>query len=159
MHENWGSEMTLDVLFWSTKIHVISKVYRHAQQIPCMQQIFSCITRTGNLLEESMLFCSVADPWHSGLDPDPDPRIHASDYMDLDADLDPVVFIIDLQDANNKLFLKNKFFCILLVKGTFTSFFKDKKSKRSHKTVEIKVFLLLLNDRRIRIRSLIHTSD
>ncbi len=43
--------------------------------------------------------------------------------------------------------------------------FKDKKSKRCHKTVEIKVFLLyLLNDRRIRlwiqsrIRIRIHTS-
>ncbi len=45
------------------------------------------------------------------------------------------------------------FFCILLFEGTFTSFFKGKKSKRSHKTVEIKVFLtILLNDRRIRIR-------
>jgi hypothetical protein len=27
--------------------------------------------------------------------------------------------------------------------GTFTSFFKDKKSKRSHKTVEIKGFLTI----------------
>jgi hypothetical protein len=34
---------------------------------------------------------------------------------------------------------KKKFFCILLFKGTFTSFFKG-KSKRSHKTEEIKVF-------------------
>jgi hypothetical protein len=52
-----------------------------------------------------------------------------------DADPDPAIFIIDLQDANKK---------------------QDKKSKRSHKTVEIKVFLLfLLNDRRIGI----HTSD
>lgn len=25
------------------------------------------------------LFCSVADPWYFGLDPDPEPRIHASD--------------------------------------------------------------------------------
>ncbi len=25
------------------------------------------------------LFTSVADPWHFGVDPDPDPRIHASD--------------------------------------------------------------------------------
>ncbi len=37
-------------------------------------------------------------------------------------------------------FLK-KVFCLLLFEGTFTSFFKDNKSKRSHKTVEIKVFL------------------
>jgi hypothetical protein len=39
--------------------------------------------------------------------------------------------------------------------GTFTSFFKDKKSQRSYKTVEIKVFLsILLDDRRIRSRIL-----
>jgi hypothetical protein len=31
-------------------------------------------------------------------------------------------------------------FCLLLLEGTFTSFFKDKKSKRSHKAVGIKVF-------------------
>jgi len=33
-----------------------------------------------------------------------------------------------------------KIFCLLLVEGTFTSFFKNKKFKRSDKTVEIKVF-------------------
>ncbi len=45
------------------------------------------------------------------------------------------------------------FFCLLLFEGTFISFFKDKKSKRSHKTVESKVFLtFLLDDRRIRIQ-------
>jgi hypothetical protein len=27
---------------------------------------------------------------------------------------------------------KKKFFCLLLFEGKFTSFFKDKKSKRSH---------------------------
>jgi hypothetical protein len=53
---------------------------------------------------------------------------------------DPSILIIDLQDAKKKTNLK-KFFCILLFEGTCTSFFKDKKSKRSHKTVEIKVFL------------------
>jgi hypothetical protein len=40
------------------------------------------------------------------------------------------------------------------------NFIKDKKSKRSHKTVGIKVVLLfLLDDRRIRIQIQIHTSD
>jgi len=36
-------------------------------------------------------------------------------------------------------------FCFLLLEGTFTSFFKDNKSKRSHKTVPvgIKVFLTI----------------
>ncbi len=67
------------------------------------------------------------------MDPDSDP----------DTDPDPSVFIIDLQDVNKKLILKKKFFCILLFEGTFTSFFKSKKSKRSHKTVEIKFFLTI----------------
>jgi len=62
--------------------------------------------------------------------------------VDPDAVPDPALFIIDLQVANKKLILK-KFFCILLFEGTFTSFFKDKKSERSHKTVEIKIFLTI----------------
>jgi len=36
-----------------------------------------------------------------------------------------------------------KFFCSLLLKGTFTSFLKDKKFERSHKTEGIKVFLII----------------
>ncbi len=39
-------------------------------------------------------------------------------------------------------FLK-KFCCLLLFEDTFTLFFKDKKFKRSHKTVGIKVFLTI----------------
>jgi hypothetical protein len=63
---------------------------------------------------------------------------------DSDPDWDPdhAIFIIDLQDANKELIVK-KFFCLLLIEGTFSSFFKDKKSKRSHKTVRIKVFLTI----------------
>jgi hypothetical protein len=58
----------------------------------------------------------------------------------MDPEQDPAVFIFDFQD-DDKNFLK-QFFCILLFEGAFTSFFKDKKSKRSHKTVGIKVFFL-----------------
>ncbi len=43
---------------------------------------------------------------------------------------------IDLQDANKKTILS-------LFEGRFTSFFKDKNSKRSNKTVGIKVFLTI----------------
>ena len=64
------------------------------------------------------------------LDPNPDPRI----YTDPDSDPDPAIYIIDQQKTEPK-----KFFCILLFEGT--SFFKDNKSKRSHKTVGIKGFL------------------
>jgi hypothetical protein len=46
--------------------------------------------------------------------------------VDPGSDPDPAIFVIDLQDANKLLF-----------EGAFTSFFKDKKSKRSHKTVGI----------------------
>jgi hypothetical protein len=58
-------------------------------------------------------------------------------------DPDPAIFISDLQDDNKKKKLKflKKFSCLLLFGGTFTSFFKDKKSQESHKTIGIKVFL------------------
>jgi hypothetical protein len=83
---------------------------------------------------------------------DPDPP----GYMPRLMDPDPAIFVIDLQDVNKKLSGNLK--KVSLLEGTFTSFFKDKKSKRSHKTVGIKVFLtFLLDDRRIRIR--IHTSE
>ncbi len=58
----------------------------------------------------------------------------------MDPDPDPVIFVSDLQDVNQKLF-----FCLLLFEVTFSLFFKDKKSKRSH-TVGIIVFLLFLLD-------------
>jgi hypothetical protein len=60
--------------------------------------------------------------------------------MDPDADQDLAIFVIDLQDLNKKLIYKKKIFCLLLFEGTgtVTSFFKDKKSKKSKKTVVIK---------------------
>jgi hypothetical protein len=42
---------------------------------------------------------------------------------------------------------------LIAFEATFTLFFKDKKSKGSHKTLGIKVFLL--DDRRIRIRTMV----
>jgi hypothetical protein len=39
--------------------------------------------------------------------------------------------------------LRKKFFYLLLFKGTFKSYFKDENSKRSYKTVEIKVFFTI----------------
>jgi hypothetical protein len=53
--------------------------------------------------------------------------------MDPDSylDPDPTIFFIDLQGANKKLILFYSFFCLLLLEGTFTSFFKDKSQKES----------------------------
>jgi hypothetical protein len=64
------------------------------------------------------------------MDPNPD--------SDPDAYPDPAIFVIGLQDANKKQLYKKLF---LLFEGTFTSFFKDKKSKSSPKAVGFKVFL------------------
>jgi hypothetical protein len=62
------------------------------------------------------------------MDPDSDP----------DLDPDPAIFIINLQDANKKLI--NKVFLLITFWRYIYIIFKDKKSKRSHKTVRIQVF-------------------
>jgi hypothetical protein len=68
-------------------------------------------------------------------------------------DPDPAIFNIDLQSRRQQKTNLKKVFYLLLFEGTFTSFFKDKKSKRSHKTAGIKAFLLFMLDYRgIRIR-------
>ncbi len=62
--------------------------------------------------------------------------------LELDADLDPAMFLIDLQDVNKKLiYLFEIFFDYYFLKLHFI-IFKEKKSKRSHKAVGIKVFLI-----------------
>jgi hypothetical protein len=53
--------------------------------------------------------------------------------------LDPAIFVIDLQDANKKL-IKKSFSAYYFLKIHL----HHKKSKRSHKTVGIKVFLTFL---------------
>jgi hypothetical protein len=73
-----------------------------------------------------------------GTDPDADPEA--------DPAPDPALSVSDLQDVNKNM--------LIPFKGTFTSFFKNKRSYRCHITVEIKIFLhFLLVDRRIRIRT------
>jgi hypothetical protein len=59
--------------------------------------------------------------------------------MDLDTDPDSAIFVIDLQDTNKKIFFFKYVFLLIIFEGTFTLFFNDKKSKRNHKTVGIKV--------------------
>ncbi len=69
--------------------------------------------------------------------------------MDPDPDPDPAIFAIDLPKVPSKNKFLNKFFCLLLFEGTCKKkikknmyiIFNDKKSKRSHKAVGIKVFL------------------
>ncbi len=58
---------------------------------------------------------SVPDPWHFGVDPDPDPRIHASDkwIRIWILDPDPAIFVNDLQDANKKTNFFTQFFLLV----------------------------------------------
>ncbi len=90
---------------------------------------------------------SVADPWHfwygSG---SADPCLWVIDP-------DPAIFIKDLQDANKKLIFSQIFPAYFFLKVHLHHFSKI-KTKRSHKTVGIKVLVtFLLNDIRIRIRN------
>jgi hypothetical protein len=80
------------------------------------------------------------------VDRDPYPRILPltnGSGPNPDSDPDPALFVTDLQDANKKLIFIKKVFLLLLFEGTFTLFFKDKKPKRGHRTVKIKVFLTI----------------
>ncbi len=62
--------------------------------------------------------------------------------MDPDADPDPAIFVSDLF----------AYYFLKVHLHTRTSFFKEKKSYRSHNTVGINVFLtIFLDDKRIRI--------
>jgi hypothetical protein len=66
--------------------------------------------------------------------------------MDPDPDSDPAIAATELQGANKILFKKKVFLLITVpvpYDATFQSFFKDKKSKRSRKTVGINVFLTI----------------
>ena len=59
-------------------------------------------------------------------------------------DPDPAIFVIDLQDANKKLFKKKVFLLIMyLLKVHLHHFSRIKKATRSHKTVGVKVFLTI----------------
>jgi hypothetical protein len=63
------------------------------------------------------------------VDPDPEPRIHASNWWIRIRILDPdAASFVDLPDASKNIIFNN-FFSLLLFEGIFPSFFKDKNSK------------------------------
>ncbi len=56
-------------------------------------------------------------------------------------DPDHVLFFNGLQDDNNEKSFFSNYFCLLLTVGKFTQVIKNNKLLRSHKTIDIKVFL------------------
>jgi hypothetical protein len=62
--------------------------------------------------------------------------------VDLDPAPDPAIFVIDLQDANNKLFFPS-FFAYYFLKLHLQKFSKIKSNKVDKKAVGIKVFLAI----------------
>jgi hypothetical protein len=73
-------------------------------------------------------------------------------------DPDPAIFVIDLQEANKKLFFLLSFSADYFLKVHLHHFLKIKSQKEVTRQWESRFFLLFLfDDRRIRIR--INTSD
>ncbi len=84
--------------------------------------------RIRNTTTGTTIYSSVTDPWHfGGGSGSADPCLWLMDP-------DPAIFVIDLQDASKKQIFWHNFFCLLLFEATFTSFSKDKKSKRVTKS-------------------------
>jgi hypothetical protein len=55
-----------------------------------------------------------------------------------------LILLFSSLPSNKKQIFKINFFCILPFDGTFTSFFKEKKSKRGHKPMVFLLFLLMI---------------
>ncbi len=80
------------------------------------------------------------DPLVRGMDTDSDPSTINKSSKKKTLISTVLCLLFDFLSLKNDV---NKCYCLLLFKSTFTSFFKDKKSKRSHKTVGIKVYLTI----------------
>ncbi len=104
----------------------------------------------GSRYEKTVVDCrivvrqAVADPWYFGVDPDLDPRIHASDkWIRIRGGSGSCYFRHWPTRCQQKQICSKKFFCLLLFEGTFTSFFKDKKSLKNSQAVGVKIFLTI----------------
>ncbi len=135
-----------------------------------MVPLTSCAFMRGHLVHTNKILVLLGDNYFLGmLQPvlrihfgvDPDPRIHTNKILVLLGDnyflgtmLQPVFRIHDIlvwirpcPPLTNGFGSGSCYFrhwpsvFLLVFEGTFTSFFNDKKSKRSHKTAGIKVFL------------------
>ncbi len=94
---------------------------------------------------------SVADPWHFGTDPDP--RIHTKHTSGSGFGSGSCYFLSFTVPSKHqqKTNFSIKVFLLVTFWSYITSFFKDKKSKRSHNQVFFLLFLL--DDFWIRIRT------
>jgi hypothetical protein len=69
-------------------------------------------------LPEGILAISAVNPWHFGTDAD----LH---HWLMNPDSDPVFYCQWLRSSQQKISIFSKFFCLLLLEGTFTSVFKN----------------------------------
>ncbi len=105
---------------------------------PCRAEEFGHFWKQG-LYRISCAFSFVSkpagqysDPWHFGMDPDP--RIRTSEDWIRILLFSSVTFKMATKKINFSMF-----FCLLLFKAVFRSFFKDKTGFISHKTVGMQV--------------------
>jgi hypothetical protein len=82
------------------------------------------------------MFLGLLDPFVRGTDPDHQAKIARIQIL--------LVLALTCKTPTKNYFKKSFSAFYLLFKATFISFFKDKRSQRSHKKVGIKVFLTIL---------------
>ncbi len=128
----------LDVFFWGLKASRVAWTSFMQLLIKIRQknfqqyffQFFVIKTLDPDPYSDPTFWCGSGsgsvDPCLWLMDPDPD------------SDPEPAIFVIDLQGANKKLNFLNFFSAYYFLKVHL-----HKKSKRSHKTVGIKVFLTI----------------
>ncbi len=80
----------------------------------------------GKAINLTFALASVPDPWHFGVDPDPDPAILSLTFK-----------------TPKKTNLKKSFSAYLFLQARLHHFSKIKKSKSGHKTVGIKVLITI----------------
>ncbi len=102
------------------------------------------LSKKNLILNLVTMFISVVNRWHFGMDPEPWIRVTDLRIRIRITDFRRILLFPSVADkmlTKNSVFFKG-FFSLLIFEGEFTSVFIDKNSKRSHKIVKIKVFLL-----------------
>ncbi len=100
--------------FWiyaikTTKDPALYQLTQVSTKQKCESLLLETFTYTKSLYLLQPGNCSVADPWHFGVDPDPDPCPWRMDP-------DPAIFVIDLQDASKKLIFNKNFLAYYFLK-------------------------------------------
>ncbi len=94
----------------SKRVRLLEKWFYTWRPLPRLWPVLAVTNRYHTIRVQT----SFADPWH--FCSDPDPRIRNLWLTDPTPDLDPAIFVSDLQDSNKKVFLFITFWsCIYII--------------------------------------------